>query len=93
MRLPVRVTPKGGRDGIDGWGRDPAGRPFLKVRVAAAATDGEANAALCAFIAKALRQPKSAVRVVAGQTTRLKMLDLGGAGPSQVEAAFGSPPD
>ena len=46
MRLSVRVTPRGGRDAVDGWTRDDAGRPVLKVRVAAAAADGKANAAV-----------------------------------------------
>jgi len=33
MRLTVRVTPKGGRDAIDGWGVDASGLSFLRVRV------------------------------------------------------------
>lgn len=92
MRLPVRVTPKGGRDGVDGWALDPAGRPYLKVRVSAAAADGEANAALTAFLAKALKRPKSAVRIASGETARLKMIEIEGADEVAVEAAFGKPP-
>lgn len=92
MRLPVRVTPKGGRDGVDGWALDPAGRPYLKVRVSAAPADGEANAALIAFLAKALRRPKSAVRIVSGETARLKIIEIEGLDEQDIEAAFGQRP-
>ncbi|MDP3747538.1 MAG: DUF167 family protein [Phenylobacterium sp.] len=92
MRLPVRVTPKGGRDAVDGWARDPAGRAYLKVRVSAAAADGEANAALTAFLAKTLKVSKSSVRIVSGETARLKMLQIEGLDEAALEAAFGAQP-
>lgn len=92
MRLPVRVTPKGGRDGVDGWALDPAGRPYLKVRVSAAPADGEANAAVTALLAKALRRPKSAVRIVSGETARLKIIEIEGLDEQGLEAALGQRP-
>ena len=92
MRLPVRVTPKGGRDAADGWALDPAGRPYLKVRVSAAPADGQANAALTAFLAKALGRPKSAVRIVSGETARLKIVEIEGLDEQAIEAAFGARP-
>jgi len=91
VRLAVRVTPKGGRDAADGWGLDPAGRPYLKLRVSVAPADGEANAAVIALVAKALRIPKSAVRIASGETARLKMLDLEGVDDAAIAAAFGPP--
>lgn len=92
LRLPVRVTPKGGRDAVDGWALDPAGRPYLKVRVSAAASDGEANAALVAFLAKTLKRPKSALRIVSGETARLKMIEIEGLDAAALETAVGAPP-
>jgi uncharacterized protein len=92
VRLAVRVTPRGGRDAVDGWASDPGGRPFLKVRVSAAAADGEANAALIAFLAKALKRPKSAVRIVSGETARLKSLEIEGLDETALTAAFGPRP-
>ncbi len=92
MRLAVRVTPKGGRDGVDGWGLDPAERPFLKLRVTVAPADGAANAAVTALVAKVLGIPKSAVRIVSGETARLKMLELDGVDAAAIAAAFGAPP-
>lgn len=91
MRLAVRVTPKGGRDAADGWGLDPSGRPYLKVRVSAAPSEGAANAAVTVFLAKALRRPKSAVRIVSGDTSRLKIFEIDGVDDADVAAAFGAP--
>jgi len=90
MRFAVRVTPKGGRDAVEGWTRDAAGRPVLKVRVAAAAADGAANAAVLALVARSLKLPKSAVRLVAGQSARLKRLEAE-VSEAELAAAFGSP--
>jgi uncharacterized protein YggU (UPF0235/DUF167 family) len=90
--LAVRVTPRGGRDAIEGWGRDEAGRPVLKVRVAAAAADGAANAAVLALLARALHRPKSALTLVAGQTARTKRIEIGDLGETDLERAFGRPP-
>jgi len=78
MILAVRVTARGGRDVIEGWTRDAAGRPVLQVRVAAAAADGQANAALLVLLAKGLGRPKSALTLVAGHTARLKRIEVAG---------------
>lgn len=92
MRLAVRVTPRGGRDAIEGWLRDEAGRAVLKVRVAAAPTDGSANAAVIGLVAKALRRPKSSIRLVAGETARLKLIEADGVDEAELASAFGPAP-
>ena len=92
MRLPVRVTPKGGRDGVDGWALDPEGRPYLKIRVSAPPSEGAANAALVALLAKTLKRPKSSVRIVAGETARLKMIEIDGLDEPAAHAVLGPPP-
>jgi uncharacterized protein YggU (UPF0235/DUF167 family) len=86
----VRVTPKGVRDAIEGWTRDEAGRPILKVRVSAAPAEGAANAAVLALLAKALKIPKSSVRLAAGQTARVKRMEAD-ASEAEIERAFGRP--
>ena len=90
MQFAVRVTPKGGRDAIEGWTRDGAGRPILKIRVAVAAADGAANAAVLALLAKALRRPRSALTLVAGQTARLKRITAD-VTEADLARAFGPP--
>lgn len=86
------MTPKGGRDAVDGWSADEAGRPVLKVRVSAAPSDGAANAAVVALIAKALKVPRSAVRIASGETSRTKRLEIDGAAEADLARAFGTPP-
>jgi uncharacterized protein YggU (UPF0235/DUF167 family) len=92
MRLAVRVTPRGGRDGLDGWTRDAAGRPLLQVRVAAAAAEGAANAAVLEVLAAALGRPKSALRILRGQTARVKQVEIDGLDEVDGLARLGPPP-
>ncbi|MFZ5717887.1 MAG: DUF167 family protein [Pseudomonadota bacterium] len=87
--MTVRVTPRGGRDAVEGWAADEAGRPVLKLRVAAAATEGAANAAVIALVAKALRVPKSAIRIAAGASARVKRLEIDGVAEADVARVFG----
>lgn len=90
-RLTVRVTPRGGRDAVDGWTADEAGRPVLKLRVSAAAAEGAANAAVIVLLAKALKVPKSAIRIASGDTARVKRLDIDGVDDVTIAAVFGAP--
>ncbi|MDP1617822.1 DUF167 family protein [Phenylobacterium sp.] len=92
MRMAVRLTPKGGRDALQGWGQDGEGRPYLKVRVSAPPVDGAANAALLAFLAKTLRRPRSSLRIVSGETARLKLVEIDDLSDEEAARAFGSPP-
>jgi hypothetical protein len=74
-RLTVRLTPRAAHDRLDGvTTRD--GEPVLVARVRAVPEKGKANAALEALIAAALDLPKSAVKVVAGGTNRLKTVEI-----------------
>lgn len=85
VTLTVRLTPKGGRDAVDGVEMLPDGRSVLKVRVRAAPTQGDANEALCRLIAKALGVPARDVVLSAGATSRIKCLEIAG-GPVLVAA-------
>ena len=80
----VRLTPRGGRDAIDGVAQLSDGRSVLKVRVRAAASEGEANAALIKLIAKTLGVAVGDVSLVAGASARLKRLRISGAGATLV---------
>jgi uncharacterized protein YggU (UPF0235/DUF167 family) len=86
LALTVRLTPKSGRDAIDGIEQLSDGRSVLKARVRAAPTGGEANDALCRLIAKTLCVPPRDVAVSAGATSRIKRLAVSGDGPTLIAA-------
>ena len=86
VRLSVRLTPKGGRDAIDGIAQLADGRCVLKVRVAAAPSKGEANTALLRLIAKAAGVAPRDVTLTAGATSRVKQLAVAGHGPALIAA-------
>ena len=60
----------------------------IVIRVTAPPVDGKANAALCAFIAKAARVPSSHVDVVRGQTSRDKVVRVEGVTLEALRAAL-----
>lgn len=78
VTLSVRLTPRGGRDAIEGIETLSDGRPVLKVRVRAAPSEGEANAALLKLLAHAAGVPSRAVSLKAGATARVKRVAIVG---------------
>jgi uncharacterized protein len=78
VSVALRVTPRGGRDDIDGLETLADGRTVLKVRVRAIADGGEANRAVTELLAKALGVPKARVRLLSGATSRLKQIAIDG---------------
>ena len=87
ISVALRVTPRGGRDDIDGLETMANGRTVVKVRVRAIAEGGEANRAVTELLAKALGVPKRDVRVQSGTTSRLKQIAVAG-DPQQLGAAL-----
>jgi uncharacterized protein YggU (UPF0235/DUF167 family) len=69
----VRVTPRAGRDAVEGVTETAEG-PALGVRVRAPADKGEANRAAEAVVAAWLGVPKTSAKVVSGTKARLKTL-------------------
>jgi len=74
----VRLTPKGGRDALDGIEQRGDGRPVLKARVRAAASEGEANEALIRLLASELDVPPRNVSLLAGAAARVKRVMIAG---------------
>jgi len=78
ISIALRVTPRGGRDDIDGIEPLANGRCVVKVRVRAIAEGGEANKAVTELLAKALRVRKANVKILSGATSRLKQVAVDG---------------
>jgi uncharacterized protein len=78
--LTVRVYPGARRDEVGGrYGTEEP--PILIVRVTAPATDGRANDRLARVLASALGVTPGAVTLVAGATSRTKVVEVLGADP------------
>jgi uncharacterized protein YggU (UPF0235/DUF167 family) len=58
ISVALRVTPRGGRDDIDGLETLADGRMVVKVRVRAIAEGGEANRAVTELLAKGSACPR-----------------------------------
>ena len=78
VMLTVRLTPKGGRDAVDGLDRLSDGRAVVKMRVRAAPSEGAANAALIRLVAQALDVAPRQVSLAGGAGTRVKRLKIEG---------------
>jgi len=78
ISVALRVTPRGGRDDIDGVETLADGRSVVKVRVRAVAEGGEANRAVLELLAKALGVPKARLKILSGATSRLKQVAVDG---------------
>ena len=86
VALTVRLTPRGGRDAIDGIEVLADGRCVLKARVRVPASEGEANAELVRLIARTLGVAPRSVALVGGATARIKRLTIAGEGAAIVAA-------
>jgi uncharacterized protein len=84
--VDVRLTPRGGRDAIEGTESRADGRAVLKARVRAAPSEGEANDALCRLLARSLDIPPRDVTIAAGATSRIKRLLIKGPASAIVAA-------
>jgi uncharacterized protein YggU (UPF0235/DUF167 family) len=80
-RVRIRVSPAARRTEL--LGRHGAG---WKARVAAQPERGRANAAVEALLATALSVPRRGVRVVAGHTSRDKVVEVEGLDAAEIEA-------
>jgi uncharacterized protein len=82
----IRLQPRARRDEVVG---QRAGA--IVIRVTAPPVDGRANAALCAFVARAANVAPSRVSVVRGQTSRDKVVRVEGVAHDALQAALLGP--
>jgi uncharacterized protein (TIGR00251 family) len=83
-RLAIRLTPRASREEIAGE-RDGV----LLVRVTAPPVDGAANEALVRLLSKRLRVAKGAVRIVSGDTSRTKTVEVDGLEDAEIRVRLG----
>jgi uncharacterized protein len=81
--LSVRLHPGARKNGVTGVHADA-----LKIALTAPPLDGKANEALIAFLADALHLPRARVALVAGATSRAKIVRITGKSAAEVAAAL-----
>ena len=83
VRFAVRLTPRAAADRIDG-----VVDGVLRARVGAPAVEGAANNALIRLVADTLGVARRDVRIVAGATSRQKMIVVSGVEPEAIVARW-----
>jgi uncharacterized protein len=81
VSFAVRVQPRASKNEVAGV-MDGA----LKIRLQAPAVEDRANHALCSFLAELLKRPRSAVRLLSGERSRSKHVEIYGVTTQEIEA-------
>ena len=81
VAFAVRVQPRASKNEVAG-----VMGGALKIRLQAPALEDRANLALCEFLAELLKRPKAAVRILAGERSRTKRVEILGVTAAEVEA-------
>ena len=84
VRLFLRVSPSAGQSSIFGPVDVGEGRTALAVKLAAPPVDGAANEALIDLLARELGVARSAVTIVSGAASRLKVVRVADCPPARV---------
>jgi uncharacterized protein len=79
--IMISVVPRAGKDEIAGLEGD-----VIKVRLTAPPVDGAANDALIKFLSKRLDVRPSAIEILAGHSSRRKLVSILGLSPAEVTA-------
>ena len=75
----MRVTPRGSRNEIIGWRGN-----ILSVKLTAPPVEGAANKSCVEYLAEALGVKRSQVRLISGEKSREKLLEIEGLTESDV---------
>jgi uncharacterized protein len=81
--LAIRVQPRAKRSEVAG---ERGGA--VVIRVSAPPVDGKANEAVCTLIAERVGVPKSAVRIVRGESSRDKLVRIDGLSAGEARTAL-----
>jgi uncharacterized protein len=69
--IKVKLSPRTKQNKIVGWSGDT-----LRIHVTAPPVDGKANLALIKFLAKEFKVAKSDIKIIKGETSRDKVLEI-----------------
>lgn len=81
VTFAVQVQPRASKNEVAG-----VMEGSLKIRLQAPAVEDRANEALRELLAELLKRPKSAVRILAGERSRTKRIEVSGVTPAEVHA-------
>lgn len=81
VRMRLRIQPRASHNEVTGFHGDA-----VKIRLSAPPVDGAANESLVRFLAEQLGVTRSAVRLVSGQSSRLKVVAIHGLRVEEVTA-------
>ncbi len=73
VRIHVRVKPRSSKEAIEGWEDG-----VLVVRLTSPPVEGAANTALVKLVSKTLKIARGRIRIVSGEKSRNKVLDVNG---------------
>lgn len=73
MIIKVKITANSRKNEIVGWQSN-----VLKIKIAATPQKGKANKVLTSFLAKEWNIAKNNIKIVRGERSRLKVLDISG---------------
>lgn len=88
MRITVRISPNAKKSEVLGWEDG-----YLKIKIAAPAVEGKANAELTRFLAKLCQVSKSQIVILKGDNARIKILDVPEEALSHVISSSSSSPE
>jgi uncharacterized protein (TIGR00251 family) len=84
-RIRLKVHPRAKRTSLAGR----LGEAY-KIEVACPPIEGKANQACMTFLAEKLGVPKSAIRIIAGLTSRTKLVEIEGMEQAEAESRLAS---
>ncbi len=87
VRLEVQVQPRSSRNQIVGEQNGA-----LKIKLTAPPVEGEANAALVDFMSGLLKLPRKDIRLIKGETSRHKIIEIMGLNPEELRLRAGLGP-
>lgn len=86
MRLAVKVVPGASRSAISGWLGEE-----LKLRIQAPPEKGKANKSVLKLLATTLGIPVKSMRIIRGQSSAHKIIELSGVTPAALARAVDQP--